>query len=141
MDAAGLTILLKEVQADCDVAQDAARKAACRITETAPGHLDDFSYELARLYKVIEQMLQRICESFEDQFAKRDDHSEGLLQHLCPDLESIRPGFISKTTVSDLRGLGGLPSPHPPRLRLTLRTDVLSGQTRIAEEIAVNLQA
>lgn len=46
MDAAGLVILLKEFQADCAVAGDAGRRAAVRLAQKAPGHLEACAYEL-----------------------------------------------------------------------------------------------
>ena len=48
MDAAGLTILLKELNADCAVALDAAQKAAQRLKEESPGRLEACAYELSR---------------------------------------------------------------------------------------------
>jgi hypothetical protein len=47
MDAGGLTILLKEMETDCAVAHDAAQKAARRLREESPGHLEACAYELA----------------------------------------------------------------------------------------------
>jgi len=49
MDAAGLSILLAELQADCSVVTDAGRKAGLRLREPTPGHLEACAYELARL--------------------------------------------------------------------------------------------
>jgi hypothetical protein len=48
MDRAGLSILLKELEADCAVAQDAGHKAAIRLREGFPGHLEACAYELGR---------------------------------------------------------------------------------------------
>jgi hypothetical protein len=74
MDAAGLTILLIELQADCTVIADAAKKANLRLPETAPGHLEACAYEPARLYNVIERMFERVCEDFENHFEKGGEY-------------------------------------------------------------------
>ena len=60
MDAVGLTILLKEIEADCMVIQDAARKARLRLGEETDGRLEACAYELTRLYNVFERILERI---------------------------------------------------------------------------------
>lgn len=94
MDAAGLTVLLAELKADCSVAADAGGKAGLRLRDPSPGHLEACAYELARLYNVLEKMLERICEAFENHFEKRGDYHEKLIQRLSLRLESIRPAFI-----------------------------------------------
>jgi hypothetical protein len=103
VDPAGLTILLKELEVDCDVAQDAARKAKERIRQESPGHLEACAYELARFYNTFERMLERICEEFENHFEKRGDYHERLLQRLSLSLEGIRPAFISPGRLNALR--------------------------------------
>jgi len=40
MDPVGLEILERELAADCKVLADAANKAAARIRESSPGHLE-----------------------------------------------------------------------------------------------------
>jgi len=59
MDAIGLTVLIKEIEADCAVIQDAARKAQVRMLDGADGRLEACAYELARLYNVLEKILER----------------------------------------------------------------------------------
>lgn len=141
MDAVGLNILLEELLADCEVAQDAARKASFRSKETSPGHLEACAYELARFYNVIEQMLERICESFENQFEKRGDYHERLLQRLSLDLQGIRPAFIPKARVPDLRELKGFRHLVRHAYDLALRADRLTELVRIAQEISAELPA
>src|SRR5262245_19211257 len=94
MDAAGLTILLKELEVDCGVAANAAEKATERSRQESPGHLEACAYELARFYNTLERLLERICDEFENHFEKRGDYHERLLQRLAMDLEGIRPAFI-----------------------------------------------
>ncbi|MGA2658823.1 MAG: hypothetical protein ABSH34_15070 [Verrucomicrobiota bacterium] len=103
MDAAGLTILLAELEADCSVLADAGRKAGLRLRDQCPGHLEACAYELARLYNVLEKMLERVCEAFENHFEKRGDYHEKLIQRLNLPLEGIRPAFIPAGRADEVR--------------------------------------
>ena len=136
MDAGGLTILLKEMEADCAVAQDAAQKAARRLREESPGHLEACAYELARFYNVVERMFERLCEEFENHFEKRGDFHEKLIQRLALDLEGIRPAFIPKDQMADVRELKGFRHVMRHAYDLTLRADRLAELSRIAERLA-----
>jgi hypothetical protein len=107
VDATGLTILLKELGADCAVAAEAAKKSAQRLKEASPGGLEACAYELARFYNVTERMFERLCEEFENHFEKRGDFHEKLIQRLSLDLEGIRPAFIPKDRVAEVRELKG----------------------------------
>ncbi len=107
MDALGLTILIKEIEADCRVIQDAARKAQLRAGETADGHLEACAYELARLYTVLEKFLERVCGSFENHFDKRGDYHERLIQRLGGGVARNPARFIPQDGVGALRELKG----------------------------------
>ncbi len=71
MDAVGLVVLLEELAADAAVVNDAAHKAALRLTQTEDGRLEACAFELARLYNTFERSLVSICASFENNFEKR----------------------------------------------------------------------
>src|ERR1700726_3529916 len=107
MDAAGLTILLKELDMDCGVVRDAAQKAAQRVRQESAGSLEACAYELARFYNTFERMLERIAEQFENHFDKRGDYHEKLPQRLSLGFEGIRPAFIPSKILPDLRDLKG----------------------------------
>lgn len=107
MDPIGLTVLLKEIEADCTVIQNAARKAALRLTETTDGRLEACAFELARLYNIFEKILERICSGFENHFEKRGDYHERMLQRLALELPGIRPAFIPQEFVPTVRELKG----------------------------------
>lgn len=141
MDAAGLTVLVKEMEADCVVAEDAGRKAALWLQQKAPGHLEACAYELARFFSVIEKLLERICEGFENHLEKRGDYHERLLQRLSLDLETIRPAFIPKDRLADLRELKGFRHLTRHAYDLTLRADRLAELTRIAGKLCDDLPA
>ena len=139
MDAAGLTILLKELEVDCAVARDAAHRAALRVGETSPGHLEACAYELARVYNVIERMLERVCEEFENHLENRGDHHERLIQRLSLELEGIRPALIPKDRVAEVRELKGFRHVLRHAYDLTLRPDRLADLSRLAERLAGDL--
>lgn len=139
MDAAGLTILLKEMEADCAVAQDAAQKAARRLREESPGHLEACAYELARFYNVVERMFERLCAEFENHFEKRGDFHEKLIQRLVLDLQGIRPAFIPKDRAAGVRELKGFRHVMRHAYDLTLRADRLEELSRIADQLGTEL--
>ncbi len=141
MDAISLNILLKELADDCAVAQEAAHKASLRLQQQAPGHLEACAYELARFYNVFEKMLERICEEFENHFEKQGDYHERLLKRLSLNLEGIRPAFIPKERVPDVRELKGFRHVVRHAYDLKLRADRLSELTIIAERVAAELLA
>lgn len=139
MDAAGLTILLKEMERDCGVASDAARKAGERIRQNSPGHLEACAYELARFYTTFERMLERVCEEFENHFDKRGDYHERLLQRLSLNLEGIRPAFIPSDKLDALRELKGFRHLVRHAYDVTLRANRLVELSQLAGDVAAKL--
>jgi hypothetical protein len=107
LDSVGLTILLQEIDVDRAVIEDAARKAHLRLSESGEGRLEACAYELARLYNVLEKILERICQSFENHFDKQGDYYARLLQRLALPLPGIRPAFIPREAIKDVRELKG----------------------------------
>ena len=141
MDAGGLSILLKEMERDSAVARNAAQKAAQRLRENSPGHLEACAYELSRFYNVVERMFQRLCEEFENHFEKRGDFHEKLIQRLALDLDGIRPAFIPKDRIADVRELKGFRHVMRHAYELSLRLDRLTELSAIAERVAADLPA
>lgn len=139
MDAAGLVILLKEIEADFGVARDAARKAAERVGQESPGHLEACAYELARFYTTFERMLERICDEFENHFDKRGDYHERLLQRLCLSLQGIRPAFLPTGRLDALRELKGFRHFVRHAYDARLRAHRLKELSKLAEEVAAEL--
>jgi hypothetical protein len=139
VDSAGLTILLAELEVDCKVAIDAASKAAQRLSETTPGHLEACAYEMARLYNVMEKMFERVCEEFENHFAKRGDYHEKLLQRLSLNLEGIRPSFIPADRIQHVRELKGFRHVTRHAYDLLLRADRLAELVGVAGEVTSEL--
>jgi hypothetical protein len=141
MDAAGLTVLMAELEADSAVLANAASKAAQRIAETNPGHLEACAYELARVYNVFEQILERICQACENHFEKRGDYHEKLIQRLSLNLKGIRPAFIPAERVADIRELKGFRHVMRHAYDLSLRPDRLAELAAIAGRLAAELPA
>ncbi len=142
MDAAGLTILLQELGADSAVASASAKKASERLKEDAGGgRLEACAYELGRFYNVLERMFERICDEFENHFERRGDFHEKLIQRLGLRLEGIRPGFIPKERMTEVRELKGFRHLMRHAYDLTLREDRLRELSRTAEIIAREIPA
>ena len=139
MDAAGLSVLLTELNADCEVARAAATSAATRLKEGFAGSAEACAYELNRLYNVIERMLERISEDFENHFEKRGEYHERLLQRLTLDLPGIRPAFVPQGRITGLRELKGFRHLVRHAYDLTLRRDRLIELAEIAQGIAADL--
>ena len=88
---------------------------------------------------ILEKMLERICEAFENHLEKRGDYHERLIHRLSLDLPEIRPAFIPAGRVSDIRELKGFRHVTRHAYDLTLRADRLTELSRIAEQIAKDL--
>lgn len=139
MDATGLTILSQELETDVAVATDAAGKAGKRLLEESAGRREACAYELARFYNVLERMFERLCEEFENHFEKRGDFHETLLQRVSLGLEGIRPAFIPKNRLAEVRELKGFRHLMRHAYDLVLREDRVSELARIAQEVASEL--
>ena len=139
MDAAELTILLREFRADCEVIREAAEKAKQRSQETGPGHFEACAYELARFYNTLERMLERLCGAFENHLEPRGDYHERLLQRLSLDLEGLRPAFLPRERLPDLRELKGFRHVVRHAYDLRLKPERLVELALQAEQVAAAL--
>jgi hypothetical protein len=136
-----MTVLLREIEADCAVIQDASRKAALRLQEDTDGHLEACAYELARLYNVFEKILERICHGFENHFDKRGDYHEHWIQRLALALPGIRPAFIPKDAVREVRELKGFRHVVRHAYDLEFREERMKELAAVAARVAGNLPA
>jgi hypothetical protein len=139
MDTVGLTILIKEIDADLLVIRDAADKAQRRLSGQAEADLEACAYHLARLYNVLEKVLERICQAFENHFDKRGDCHERLLQRLALALPGIRPSFIPADRVRSIRELKGFRHVVRHAYDLEFRADRLSELVALAFQVADDL--
>lgn len=139
MDRVGLTILLKEIEADCLVIHDAASKAEARLNDVGEGRLEACAYELARLYNVLEKILERICHAFENHFDKRGDYHERLIQRLSLTLPGIRPALIPKEDMSTVRELKGFRHVVRHAYDLTFREPRLQELVALATQLALQI--
>jgi hypothetical protein len=81
------------------------------------------------------------AEEFENHFEKRGDFHEKLVQRLALDIEGIRPAFIPKDWLADVRELKGFRHVMRHAYDLTLRADRLTELSGIAERLAAELPA
>lgn len=135
MDSVGLEILERELAADRKVLADAAQKAAARIHESSPGHLEACAYEMARFYTVFERMLENICEAFENHFERQGDWHEKLLVRLSLDLPGLRPAFFPQGGLADLREIKRFRHMIRHAYDLELRADRLQELVAIVERV------
>jgi hypothetical protein len=101
--------------------------------------LEACAYELSRFYNVVERMFERLCGEFENHFEKRGDFHEKLIQRLALDIEGIRPAFIPKLQITDVRELKAFRYVMRHAYDLTLRQDRLAELSTIAERLAGEL--
>lgn len=139
MDAIGLTVLLKEIEADCAVIQDAAHRAQVRLSESTDGRLEACAYELARLYNIVEKILERICHGFENHFERQGDYHERLIQRLALALPGIRPAFIPRDAVRAVRELKGFRHVVRHAYDLEFREERMKELAALAEQLAAQL--
>jgi len=139
MDSVGLAVLLKEIEADCLVIKDAAGKAQRRLRGGADGRLEACAYQLARLYNVLERMLERICRDFENHFDKQGDYHERLIQRLALALPGIRPAFIPADEVAAVRELKGFRHVVRHAYDLEFREDRMTELVALAARLAARL--
>jgi hypothetical protein len=139
MDSVGLTVLLKEIEADCPVIRNAAHKAQMRLGESSDGRLEACAYELARLYNTVEKILERICYSFENHFDKQGDYHERLIHRLALALPGIRPAFIPDNGVRAVRELKGFRHVVRHAYDLEFREERMRELTALADRLAAQL--
>jgi hypothetical protein len=139
MDAIGLTVLLKEIEADCAVIEDAVRKAQVRLSENMDGRLEACAYGLARLYNIVEKILERICHAFENLFEKQGDYHERLIQRLALVLPGIRPAFVPRDAVRAVRELKGFRHLVRHAYDLEFREERMKDLAVLAEHLAAQL--
>ena len=141
MDAVGLAVLLQEIKSDCAVIHEAARKAQLRLGDVRDGRLEACAYELARLYNILEKILERICYGFENHFDKQGDYHERLIQRLALALPGIRPAFIPKDGLRAVRELKGFRHVVRHAYDLEFREDWMKELAVLAGQLAEQLPA
>jgi hypothetical protein len=139
MDAVGLTVLLREIEADCLVIDDAAQKARARLLDGTDGCLEAGAYQLARLYNVLERIFERICRDFENHFDKTGEYHERLIQRLALALPGIRPPFIPPDGVSVVRELKGFRHVVRHAYDVEFREDRVTQLVDLATRLAAQL--
>ena len=139
MDAIGLTILSRELAADCAVLTGALDNAADWIRQPGVGRLEACAYEMNRFYTVLERMLERICRSFENHLERNGNYHERLLQRLTLDIPGLRPAFLPVEALSDLSELRRFRHLVRHAYDLTLRADRLGELVEMAGRIGVAL--
>lgn len=139
MDAVGLAVLMRELAGDGTVLAGAANNAARWIGQPAAGHLEACAYEMNRFYTVLERMLERICEGFENHFEKSGNYHDKLLQRLALDLPGLRPAFLPVESLPELSELRRFRHLIRHAYTLTLRADRLGELVDVARRMSAAL--
>lgn len=141
MDAVGLSVLMRELAADCAVLAGAAANAARWVGQPAAGGLQACAYEMNRFYTTFERMLERICESFENHLERSGNYHEKLLQRLTLDLPGLRPAFLPSESLPQLTELRRFRHLVRHAYDLTLRADRLGELIGTATSMSAALPA
>jgi hypothetical protein len=136
LDAVALQILHESLKQDATVIAEAAARARQWLAEGHPGSLEACGYELHRLYNVLEKAFERVCEAFENQFEKRGDYHEKLIERITLDLPGIRPPFVPPEARDALRELKSFRHVIRHAYDLRLRADRLDELSTLASQIA-----
>lgn len=127
---------MSELAADGKVLASAADNATQWIGQPSTGHLEACAYEMSRFYTVLERMLERVCEAFENHFEKTGNYHEKPLQRLALDLPGLRPAFLPADALPELRRFRHLVR-HA--YDLTLRADRLGELVQMARRVKTAL--
>lgn len=141
MDAVGLSILMRELAADCAVLAGAAENAGQWIGRPAAGGLEACAYEMNRFYTVFERMLERICEGFENHLDKSGNYHERLVQRLALDLPGLRPAFLPAEALPQITELRRFRHLVRHAYDLTLRASRLGELIGMAARVSASLPA
>ena len=136
MDRLALQILTRELADDATVIARAAGLAKQRFDEVHPGHLEACGFELNRVYNVLEKAFERLAEAFENNFEKRGDYHERLVQRLALDIPGVRPAFFPAEERPRIRELKSFRHLFRHAYDLELRADRLVELVEIGQHIA-----
>ena len=136
MDRLALQILTRELADDATVIARAAGLAKQRFDEVHPGHLEACGFELNRVYNVLEKAFERLAEAFENNFEKRGDYHERLVQRLALDIPGVRPAFFPAEERPRIRELKSFRHLFRHAHDLELRADRLVEVVEIGQHIA-----
>lgn len=107
MDRIALTVLRREVAADCKVALDAFEQAKQRLQGDEMRDLEAASFQLVRCYNALEQAALRLAKAFENNIADDAGSHAEVMRRLTLDLPGIRPSVFLEADLSHLRELCG----------------------------------
>ena len=107
MDRLGLTVLRREVAADCKVASDAFRQAKQRLEGAEIRDLEAGAFQLVRCYNALEQAALRVAKAFENNIDDDAGWHAEVMRRLTLDLSEIRPAVFLESDLMNLRELRG----------------------------------
>jgi hypothetical protein len=107
MDRVGVTVLRREVAADCKLAADAFEQASQRLQGDEVRDLEAASFQLVRCYNALEQAALRVAKAFENNIDDDAGWHAEVMRRLTLDLPEIRPAVFLEADLAQLRELRG----------------------------------
>lgn len=127
MDRIGLTVLRREVAADCAVATDAFRQAGERVKAGETRDLEAAAFQLVRCYNALEQAGLRVAKAFENQIDSDTGWHAEVMRRLSLDLPGIRPAVFEQSDLAALNELRGFRHVIVHAYDLALNRDRMDG--------------
>lgn len=107
MDRVALQILEDGWEHDAQAMRRAVAVIRDRLGESTDGRWAAASFEINRIYNIMEKAFERLCESFENHLEKTGRYHDVLIERMTLDLKGIRPSFLPSEAVRDVRELKG----------------------------------
>lgn len=130
MDRIGLQTIHDELLADAAEARRAFATAGDRMQLSGPSALEAASFNLVRLYNIVEQMALRVAKAFEHHIDDDSGWHAELMRRVSIEITGVRPALWPATLSHPLRQLRGFRhiiihaydlTLDPDRLRLVMR--------------------
>ena len=107
MDRVALLVLHREIQADSQLAAEAADLAAERFAGRQQRDLEAAAFQLVRCYNAIEQAGLHLAKAFENEIDDEGRWHAEWMRRLTLDIPEIRPALFTEEDLAHLRELRG----------------------------------
>jgi hypothetical protein len=141
MDRIGLQTIHAELLADAAEARKAYAAACDRMALSGLPALEAASFNLVRLYNIIEQMAVRVAKAFENHIDDDSGWHAELMRRVSIEITGVRPPLWPAALADPLRQLRGFRHVITHAYDLTLDADRLRLVMRDAETVVQALEA
>ena len=140
MDRIGLQTIHDELRADAAEATKAYSAACERMQRSGLPALEAASFNLVRLYNIVEQMALRVAKAFENHIDDDSGRHAELTRRVSIEITGVRPPLWPATLAEPLRQLRGFRHVITHAYDLTLDPDRLRLVMRDAETVVQALE-